>query len=107
MRTVISLFLSRYANIYKMACTPSLDEDPGLTSDLVNRDISLWEPTYDYGTDSVFGVAVPVVSEESKRHYEASVRVATMGPLPIPQQSENMYEEYADEYKRMYLAAED
>ncbi len=64
---------------YKMACTPSLDEDPGLTSDLVNRDISLWEPTYDYDTDSVFGVAVPVVSQESKRvrHYEASVRVAT------------------------------
>ncbi len=105
MQTVIKkMFLFRYADIYKTACTPSLDEDPGLTSDCVNRDISLWEPTYDYGTDSVFGVAIPVVSEDSNRQYEASVKIATMGPLPISQQSENMYEEYADEYKRMYLA---
>ncbi len=71
-----------------------MDKDVQLTSDLVNQEIMQWEPTYDYGTDSVFSVAVPVVSEDSERVYEDSVRVGTMGPLPVPQDSEKLYEEY-------------
>lgn len=94
--------LCRYAKIYQTACTPSVDKDVNLTSDLVNQEIMQWEPTYDYGTDSVFSVAMPVVSKDSERVYENSVRVGTMGPLPVSQHSEKMYEEYAEEYKRMY-----
>lgn len=67
----------------------------------------MWEPTYDYGSDSVFQVKEPVVPDTSQRLYEASVRVASMENLPVPESSLRMYEEYAEEYKRMYHQADD
>ena len=81
---------------------PPADTRTELTSDLVNRDLSLWEPTYDYGNDSVFGISPPVVSEESKRVYESSVRVGARGPQPVPERSLRLYHEYANEYNRLW-----
>lgn len=86
--------MHRYANIYQIACTPSADKEVNLTSDLVNQEIMQWEPTYDYGRDSVFSVAMPVVSKDAERMYENNVRVGTIGPLPVSQNSEIMYENY-------------
>ena len=103
LKLVFFLSSTRYADIHHTVCVQPSDDVTELDSDLVNRELSLWEPTYDYGKDSVFSVTPPTVSEESKRLYEASVRVGTMGPLPIPESSWRMYQEYAEEYKRMWL----
>ena len=70
-----------------------------MTSDLVNRELSLWEPSYDYGTDSVFKVKPPVVSKQDEIIYEESVIVGKKGPYPLPSESIDLYRRYA---KQLY-----
>ena len=53
------------------------------------------EPAFDYGSDSVFGVAPPVVSPEDALIYQQAVRVATRGPQHIPAASLEMYRNYS------------
>ena len=53
------------------------------------------EPTYDYKEDSVFSIEPPEVSPRDEIIYERSVAVMTMGPLPPPQASIDMYNQYA------------
>lgn len=53
------------------------------------------EPTYDYKEDSVFCVEPPEVSLQDERLYERAVSIMTMGPLPPPQSSVDMYTKYA------------
>ena len=80
-------------------CAPSNDSSLELTSDLVNQELALWEPSYDYGTDSVFSIKPPKVPREDEIIYEESVMVATRGPFPLPQDSLDLYKNYA---KQLY-----
>ena len=80
-------------------CSPSNGGPLELTSDLVNQELALWEPTYDYGTDSVFSIKPPKVSKEDEIIYEESVMVAKKGPFPLPQDSLDLYKNYA---KQLY-----
>ena len=43
----------------------------------------------------MFCIEPPVVSPQDERIYERSVAVMTMGPLPPPQASLDMYNQYA------------
>ena len=53
------------------------------------------EPAYDYGTDSIFSIKPPVVSERDAQIYDASEQVALRGPaLPSPASVE-IYSQYA------------
>lgn len=70
-----------------------------MTSDLVNQELALWEPSYNYGTDSVFEIKPPVVPQEDEMIYEDSVLVAKRGPFPLPQDSLDLYKNYA---KQLY-----
>ena len=79
-------------------CAPSSGK-PELTSDLVNQELALWEPSYDYGTDSVFSVKPPKVPREDEIVYEDSVLVSKRGPFPVPVDSVEMYKTYA---KQLY-----
>ena len=76
-------------------CAPNDDGPLELTSDLVNQELAMWEPTYDYGTDSVFSIKPPKVPREDEIIYEESVMVAKRGPFPLPQDSLDLYKNYA------------
>ena len=88
----------RYAKLHKSMCAPSCGM-PELTSDLVNQGLAQWEPSYDYGTDSVFSIKPPKVPREDEIIYEDSVSVAMRGPFPIPVASVELYKTYA---KQLY-----
>jgi hypothetical protein len=91
-----SLLYERYARLHNMMCMPSTrGMDAELSSDAVNAELAQWEPTYDYKEDSVFCIEPPEVSPQDERIYERSVAVMTMGPLPPPQASLELYNQYA------------
>lgn len=90
------LFVYRYAQIYKTACTPKSENPQELTSEVVNADLAKWEPTYDYGTDSVFSISPPKVSPEDEYIYETSCRVTENGPSATL--DENFYTEYLKQW---------
>ena len=90
-------FVYRYAKVHRTACMPPVNagEPTKLTSDLVTNELSQWEPTYDYGKDSVFGIDPPIVSPEDEQIYEQAVHVAHEGPLPLSNSLLKMYKNYA------------
>lgn len=75
-------------------CAPSNGRPAELTSDLVNQELALWDPTYDYGTDSVFEIKPPRVQHEDEIIYEEAVQVAKRGPFPLPVDSIDLYKKY-------------
>ena len=80
-------------------CVRGCEKQTKLTSELVNNELALWEPAYDYGTDSVFAIKPPTVPRVDEMIYEDSVLVAKKGPFPLPQESMDLYRNYA---KRLY-----
>ena len=88
--------------MYESACTPfpSTSHDTELTSDLVNAELSIWEPTYDYGTDSVFSITPPLVSPDNDRIYEVSCQVAQKGPVSLAQK---LYASYLKQWSSSSL----
>ena len=76
-------------------CAPSYGRPAELTSELVNQELAQWEPSYDYGTDSVFRINPPRVPREDEIIYEEAVQVAKRGPFPLPVESVDLYKKYA------------
>lgn len=87
-----------YAKVHESACTPyPEDNQRQLTSDEVNAELSRWKPSYDYGTDSVFSIAPPVVSAHDMAVYEKSCRVAEKGPyFSVPESQ--LYRKYVKDW---------
>ena len=80
--------------MYETACTPySKGRLNELNSDIVNNELAKWEPLYDYGTDSVFSITPPVVSDRDNDIYEESCQVAEEGPSVSPS-SELVHNKY-------------
>ena len=99
----LSLYVtSSYARIHETACTPCMQRgDRELSSDGVNAELALWVPTYDYGSDSVFGVTPPQVSPEDEAIYHTACSVAEFGSVHVPQQSLQLYAKYIKQWADM------
>ena len=85
-----------YAKIHESACSPPCMQKGmrELSSDGVNAELAQWEPTYDYGCDSVFSVSPPQVSADDEAIYHKSCGIAENGAVHVPSQSLLLYSKY-------------
>ena len=88
---------NRFDRLYQLSCIPlqpEPNEDLVLTAQKVQKERLLWKPTCNYGSDSIFQITPPTVSDEDKLVYDTHCKIAQFGPRPPSDYDKLLYAQF-------------
>ena len=81
-----------------MSCLSANSNNKEQTLTEITNERKLWTPLGDYGSDSVYCISPPVVSEESKQIYDRCATAYKLGSFPVPETDRLVYDTFNQHY---------
>ncbi len=77
-----------------MSCIPKETDSKELTLTQMMEERKLWSLLDGYGSDSMYCISPPLVSEETKQVYDLCVSSCKQGTFSVPERDQFVYEQY-------------